>query len=178
MLLSLVLFIPKTSTKGDGLAWQISAHPHTDQSAQRLPFWPRYDEDRTAKGGHYETTMVGSNCLAPGTMPPFPRSRQPDGVERHCFGLLWCNEQSANQRQRMGCYGSIRLRSEIAILGWLCGRCTPWRKIRRTICSGVAFSGHWGPMNAEETRPGPMSSPSIGTLISRARSGPSLSRSI
>ena len=97
---------------------------------------------------------------------------------RHCFGLLWCNEQSANSTSTDGLLWLYSAEERGAILGWLSGLSIPWRKIRRTICCVVAFFGHWGLMNVEETRPGLMSFPSIGTLISRARSGPSLSRSI
>jgi len=42
---------------------------------------------------------------------------EPQDIRRHCIGLLWCTERSVDARLSMACYGSIRLKSEAAILG-------------------------------------------------------------
>jgi len=41
-------------------------------------------------------------ALLLGTYVTVPAIAAVDGVERHCFGLLWCNEQSANSTSTDG----------------------------------------------------------------------------
>ena len=112
-----------------------------------------------------------------GTYAAIPAIAATNSVERHCIGLLWSpNGQPSTSTdgllllysaEERGSYSRLAVRPP-----------TPRRKMRHTICYAVAFFGLWGPIGAETTRSGPMSSPSTGTLNNRTRSGPSLSLSI
>ena len=44
-------------------------------------------------------------ALLLGTSAAVPAIEAADGVERHCFGLLWCNEQSADSTSTDGLLG-------------------------------------------------------------------------